>query len=160
MSAPSKITPRQREVLDHLSGKAAFSSEKAAAPWGTDVPIADKLAERGVINKRYDTKYGELYWIRSVDEAPTGARVPAGFVVILLRDLPTPSGKTENFFLARELYDGKAATFRRLLRGWMATLGLRAKDLLGSGGIELRAPDEAIFRGDHVILDNLPTEAP
>lgn len=76
--------------------------------------------------------------------------------MILHRDVTTPSGKTENFFLARAPYDGKGATFRGLLRGWMRTLGLRNKDLLnGSSGFELIAADAPMFNGDHVILTGI-----
>jgi len=149
----SSVTRRQREVLDHLNMKGAFSREKAATVYGTDSNVADTLARIGKINKRYDTKLGDIYWIRSEDEPATGNSVPAGFVVILNRDLTTPSGRAENFFLARALYDGKGATFRRLRQGWMKALGLRPKDLLGYGGTELIEPDAPVFAGDHVILD-------
>lgn len=149
-----RITPRQREVLDSLSQHAAFSREKAHAVPGFDEVPAKKLTERGVLNKRYDNTYGAAYWIRGESEEATGISVPAGFIVILHRDVTTPSGKTENFFLARAPYDGKGATFRRLLRGWMSTLGLRNKDLLNSWiGFELTAADAPMFSGDHVILD-------
>jgi hypothetical protein len=77
--------------------------------------------------------------------------------VILSRDLTTPSGKLENFFLARAPYDGRGVTFRRLLREWMQILGLRNKDLLGGAlGFELIADDSPVFHGDHVILDPPP----
>jgi hypothetical protein len=153
MTAP--ITSRQREVLDHLSERAAFSSAKAHDVFGSDENVADKLAERGVTNKRYDTR-GAVYWIRGEGELATSASVPAGFVVILHRDVTTPSGRTENFFLARAPYDGKGITFRHLLRGWMSTLGLQRKDLLGSYmGFEFIAADAPVFDEDHVILDSL-----
>ena len=35
----------------------------------------------------------------------------------------------------------------------MSTLGLRNKDLLSSGGVELMAADAPVFDGDHVILE-------
>jgi hypothetical protein len=119
------ITRRQREVLDHLSNRRAFSRENASTVFGGDTRVADKLAAVGAINKRYDGKHGELYWIRSEGEPATGQRVPAGFIVILNKDLKTPSGKSENFFLARAPYDGKGDSFRSLLRGWMTALDLR-----------------------------------
>jgi hypothetical protein len=149
------ITRRQREVLDHLSEQGAFSGEKAAmTASGLDVGVAEKLAASGVINKRYDEKRGEVYWIRAEGEPATGASVPAGFVVILSRDVRTPSGRSENFFVARASYDGKGTTFRRLLRGWMQALGLRSKDLVGgTWGVEMIAADSPVFSGDHVILD-------
>jgi hypothetical protein len=154
----TRITPRQREVLDHLSKNAAFSREKARAVPGFDEVHAEKLAQRGVLNKRYDNTYGAAYWIRGEAEAATGISVPAGFIVILHRDITTPSGKTENFFLASAPYDGKRTTFQRLLRGWMSTLGLRNKDLLsGSSGFELIAADASVFNGDHVILSDPQT---
>lgn len=155
LTMPSpRITPNQREVLDHLSKHAAFSRERAHAVPGFDDVAAEKLAQRGVLNKRYVSTYGAAYWIRGQDEDATGTSVPAGFIVVLHRDLTTPSGKTENLFLARASYDGKGTTFRRLLRGWMHALGLRNKDLLsGSMGFELIAPDAPVFNGDHVILD-------
>jgi hypothetical protein len=149
----TRITPHQRDVLDHLSKKAAFSQDKARSLPGFDEVPAEKLAQRGVLNKRYINTYGAAYWIRGEAEAATGTSVPAGFVVILHRDVTTPSGKTENFFLARAPYDGKGTTFRGLLHGWMRTLGLRNKDLLnGSSGFELIAADAPVFNGDHVIL--------
>jgi hypothetical protein len=148
-----KITRRQREVLDHLSKHAAFSHASAHAVPGFDEAPAEKLAQHGVLNKRYVDTYGTAYWIRGEAEAATGTSVPAGFVVILHRDITTPSGRTENFFLARAPYDGKRATFQGLLRTWMTTLGLRNKDLLEYGGIELVSPDAPMFDGDHVILE-------
>jgi hypothetical protein len=153
--AIATITRRQREVLDHLSEKSAFSRESAAnTATGLDENVADTLAQRGVINKRYDTTRGAVYWIRGDDEPATTASVPAGFVVILTRNVTTPSGRPENFFLARAPYDGKGTTFRRLLRGWMRRLNLRAKDLIsGSWAVEQIAADAAVFGGDHVIVD-------
>ena len=103
----TRITPRQHEVLDHLSKKAALSPEKAHAVPGFDEVHAEKLVQRGVLNKRYDQTYGTVYWIRGETEAATGTSVPAGFLVILHRDVTTPLGKTENFFLARAPYDGR-----------------------------------------------------
>ena len=153
------ITRRQREVLDHLSAHAAFSRDKASmTASGSDVNVAEKLAADGVINKRYDAERGAVYWIRSKDEPASGTSVLAGFVVILTdRDLKTPGGRHENLFLARALYDGKGTTLRRLLRGWMQTLDLRNKDLLGgSWGVELIPADSPVFGGDHVILDETP----
>jgi hypothetical protein len=148
------ITRRQREILDHLSANAAFSRDKAHVVYGTDENVAEKLAAAGVINKRYDAKHGAMYWIRSANEAATGANIVAGFVVILRRDIKTPSGRNENFFLARARYDGKGKAFRRLIRGWMQTLGLRSKDLLGgSHGAEVIPADSPVFNGDHVILE-------
>lgn len=151
----TKITRRQREILDHLSEKAAFSSSNARMTRsGLDVNVADTLAKRGVINKRYDAEGNTVYWIRAEGEAETSDSIPTGFVVILSRDVTTPSGRKENLFLARAPYDGKGTTFRRLLRGWMKTLNLRNKDLLGgTWGFELKLPDSPIFSGDHVILD-------
>lgn len=149
------ITRRQREVLDHLIERAAFSQEKARLVPGLDINVAEKLAADGVINKRYDAEHGAVYWIRSEGEPATGASVPAGFVMILdNRDVKTPSGRSENFFLARARYDGKGTTFRRLLRGWMQTLDLRNKDLLGgTWGVEVIPADSPVFSGDHVILE-------
>lgn len=149
-----KVTRRQREVLDDLAKYAAFSSEKARPVVGADEGIAEKLAALGLVNKRYEAKSGSVYWIRTEGESATGQSVPAGFVVLLLKDLTTPSGGRENFFLARASYDGKGTTFRRLLRGWMAALDLRTKDLLGgTWGFELIEPNSRVFDGDHVILD-------
>lgn len=149
-----KLPSRQREVLDYLSKHDAFSSGKAHGVVGFDEFSAEKLAQRGVINKRYDTSHGAVYWIRGEGELATGTSVPAGFIVVLHRDVTTPSGRIENFFLARALYDGRGTTFRRLLRGWMGTLGLRRRDLLsGTMGFELIAADAPVFDGDHVILD-------
>lgn len=153
---PTAITRRQRQVLDHLSKRAAFSREKATlTASGFDGNVADTLAARGVLNKRYDKDAGDVYWIRAEGEDATTASIPTGFVIILSgRDLVTPSGRKENFFLARARYDGKGPTFRRLLRGWMQRLGLRNKDLLGSTwGFESILPDSPVFDGDHVILD-------
>lgn len=148
------ITKRQREVLDHLSEKAAFSREKASMVHGIDANVAEKLAANGVINKRHDASRGEVYWIRGEGEPATGVNILAGFIVILQRDIATPSGRTENFFLARAPYDGKGATFRKLLRSWMRTLNLKTKDLLGSSfGIEVVPADSPMFGGDHVILE-------
>ena len=124
--------------------------------YGIDSNVAEKLAAGGVINKRYDASRGEVYWIRGEGEEATGASVPAGFVVILHRDVTTPSGRSENFFVARARYDGKGTTFRRLLRGWMQKLDLRNKDLLGSySGFEVIPADSPVFSGDHVILDEM-----
>ena len=121
-----------------------------------DEVSANKLTQHGVLNKRYVNTYGAAHWIRGESEAATGLIVPAGFIVILHRDLTTPTGKAENFFLARAPYDGKGVTFRHLLRGWMNTLGLRTKDLLsGTNSFELVAADAIVFNGDHVILSNL-----
>lgn len=159
MSSP-RITASQREVLDHLSKHAAFSRERARAVPSFDEVPAEKLTQRGVLNKCYVSTYGAAYWIRSEGEEATGTSVPAGFIVVLHRDVTTPLGKTENLFLARAPYDGKGATFRRLLKGWMNALGLRNKDLLNSPmGFELIAPDAAVFNGDHVILDDPQPEA-
>jgi hypothetical protein len=154
-----RISARQQEVLNYISERAAFSPEKAwPVPDFDEVP-ADKLTQRGVLNKRYVNTYGAAYWIRGESEAATGLLVPAGFIVILHRDLTTSTGKAENFFLARASYDGKGVTFRRLLRGWMDTLGLRNKDLLnGTNGFELIATNSLVFNGDHVILSNLNPE--
>ena len=122
--------------------------------FGGDANVADKLAQGGTINKRYDKQRGAVYWIRGEGEPATSASVPAGFIVILHRNVTTPSGKTENLFLARAPYDGKGTTFRKLLRGWMSTLNLRTKDLLGgTWGFEVIEPDAPVFAGDHVILD-------
>ena len=153
--AISKITRRQREVLDHLSKRAAFSREKATTTAsGLDENVADTLATRGVLNKRYDKDAGAVYWIRAEGEDATSASIPTGFVVILTRDISTPSGRSENFFLARAPYNGKGPTFRRLLRGWMQTLGLRNKDLLGgTWSFQSILPDSPVFDGDHVIVD-------
>jgi hypothetical protein len=148
-----RISHRQREVLDYLSKSEALSTAKAQAVGGFDEMSAEKLALRGMLNKRYIDTYGAAYWIRGESEAATGTSVPAGFIVILKHDLTTPSGKAENFFLARALYDGRGATFRRLLRGWMNTLGLHNKDLLN--GSELIDPDSPVFNGDHLILSSL-----
>lgn len=156
MPAP-RITPEQREVLDSLSRHATFSRESVRAVPGFDEAPAEKLAQHGVLNKRYVDTYGAAYWVRGESEAATGANVPAGFLVILHRDLSTPSGTLENFFLARAPYDGRGATFRSLLRAWMQILGLRNKDLLGgASGFELIAADSPMFHGDHVILDGPP----
>lgn len=147
-------TRRQREVLDHLSAKAAFSSETARMPAsGLDSNVAEKLVQLSVLNKRYDAERGLVYWIRAESEPATGTSIEVGFVVILHRDLTTPSGRRENFFLARASYDDKGSTFRRLLQGWMRVLGLRNKDLLGGAwGFEQIPADAAVFNGDHVIL--------
>jgi hypothetical protein len=155
MTADRKLTKRQREVIDHLSAKAAFTRDTAHEVYGWDHAVAEALARLHIINKRYDTKYGDVYWIRAANEEGTGTRVLAGFVVILNRDLTTPAGKRENFFLARSPYDGTGKTFRRLLKEWKAKLQLTNKDFLGYGGFEVHDPDESIFRGDHVILDDL-----
>jgi hypothetical protein len=151
----SAVTRRQREVLDHLSKRDAFSREKACPPAvGLDYNVAGTLARLGTINKRYDAQAGDVYWIRGEGEPATGESVPAGFVILLTRDVKTPSGRSENFFLARAPYDGKGTTFRRLLRGWMKTLSLRNKDLLGgTWGFEMIVADSPAFGGDHVILD-------
>lgn len=157
----SHITPKQREVLDSLSRHGAFSRESARAVPGFDEASADKLAQHGVLNKRYDGTYGATYWVRGESEDATGTNVPAGFLIILHRDLTTPSGKLENFFLARAPYNGRGVTFRRLLRAWMQILGLRNKDLLGGpSGFELIAADSPVFHGDHVILDGPPPSSP
>lgn len=156
--ASTRSKAYQRELLDHLSKRGALSQEKARAAPNFDEVSAENLTQRGVLNKRYIDTYGAAYWIRGESEAATGTRVPAGFVVILHRDVTTPSGKTENFFLARAPYDGRGTTFRKLLRGWMSTLGLRNKDMLGgTWGFELIAADSPVFNGDHVILDIPPT---
>ena len=153
----SKPTRRQREVLDHLSRRGAFSREKASWLFGGDTKPAETLAAAGVLNKRYDEAQGALYWIRPEGEQATGADIAAGFVVILEdRTVQTPSGRRENFFVGRATrYDGKGTTFRRLLRGWMQRLGLRNKDLLGgTWGIEMIPGDSPVFAGDHVILED------
>lgn len=156
-----KITKRQREVLDHLSLRGAVSRETASDVFGGDSAVADNLAANAVINKRYEAQHGSLYWIRGDGEAATGVNVPAGFVVILHKDLTTPSGRKENFFLARAPYDGKGATFRQLLRGWMLALGLAPKDLLGGAiGFQVVAADEPMFGGDHVLLDETSQSQP
>jgi hypothetical protein len=148
------ITRRQREVLDELSEHAAFSYDTARGVSGIDSGVAETLAKRGVLNKRYNEHYGAAYWIRREGEAATGTSIDAGFIVLLTRDLPTPSGRSENFFLARARYDGRGPTFRRLLRGWMEKLGLKNKDLLGgTWGFELITADAPVFGGDHVIID-------
>jgi hypothetical protein len=151
----SPFTPRQREVLDHLAAKAAFSREKATPVYGTDANVARKLAVLGVINKRVEARQGDVYWIRPEGEAVTGACILTGFVVILHGDVTTPAGHQENFFLARAPYDGKG--FRKLLRGWMNVLKLRPKDLLGSPfGFEVIPADSPVFQGDHLILEEAP----
>lgn len=153
MTAP-KITRRQREILDHLSLRGAISQEKASWVFGGDAKVADTLAAQGVINKRYDAQHGAVYWIRPEGEPATGSNILAGFMVLLKKDVKTPSGRSENFFLARARYDERGPTFRRLLRGWLATLDLANKDLLGgTWGFELLPPDSPVFGGDHVILD-------
>jgi hypothetical protein len=146
------MTKRQREVLDYLIEVGALSSATAHTVFGEDNSIADNLASAGVINKRYAVDCGEVYWIRADSEPPTGVTLLTGFSVVLNIDLTTPGGKKENFFLARAWYDGKSKTFRVLLRDWMKQLNLRAKDLI-SLPIEIVPVDSAIFRGDHVILD-------
>lgn len=151
------ISRRQREVLDYLAKREAFSRERAQDVFGVDERPAEKLAQHGIVNKRYDASRGAVYWIRGEAEPATGASVPAGFLVILHHNVTTPAGRAENFFLARAPYDGRGVTFRRLLRGWMTTLGLRNKDLLGSSmGFELIAADAPVFDGDHLILDASP----
>lgn len=154
----TQITRRQREVLDHLSKEAAFSRDTAAMVYGSDINPAEKLATNGVVNKRYDSTHGDVYWIRADGEVATGVSVPAGFVVILNRRITTPSGRMENFFLARAIYDGKGATFRALLCDWMRALDLKNKDLLSDpNGRQVVSADEPMFNGDHVILDALRT---
>lgn len=141
------ITKRQREVLDYLAEHAALSRVRAQAVCGSDTRVAENLTLRGVLNKLY-SDHGEVYWIRGEGAPATGASVPAGFVVILHRDvttLTTPTGRTENFFLARATYDGRGTTFRSLLRGWIGMLGLQSKDLLG-GHVGLRANFTALPR--------------
>jgi hypothetical protein len=148
------ITRRQREVLDHLSAKGAFSRVEASMVYGADSNVADKLAANGVINKRYGAHGDEVYWIRAEGEPATGVSILTGFSVVLHREVTTPSGRSENFFLARAPYDGKGATFRQLLRGWMSMLKLKPKDLLASSfGIEVVPADSPMFDGDHLILD-------
>lgn len=148
------ITRRQREVLDELSAHGAFTRNTAHGVGGIDAIVAENLVEKGVLNKRYTAQDHTAYWVRRDGESPTGTTVPAGFLVILSgRDLATPSGRQENFFLARAPYDGRSQTFRRLLRGWMSELNLRPRDLLyGTWGVEVLAPDAPVFDGDHVIL--------
>jgi hypothetical protein len=155
------ITRRQREVLDYLSEKAAFSSEKAhMTASGLDSNVAEKLAQLGVLNKRYDAERGMVYWIRAESEPTTGTSVEAGFVVSLARDITTPSGRLENFFLARAPYDGTGTTFRRLLRGWTRTLGLTSKDLIRAWwNFKMIPADSAAFHGDHVIVETTTTGA-
>jgi hypothetical protein len=122
--------------------------------FGADSNVAETLATGGVVNKRYDADRGAVYWIRPEGEPATSASVPAGFVVILNRDIKTPSGRSENFFLARARYDGKGTTFRRLLRGWLLALGLGRKDLLGgTWDVEVIPAESPVFGGDHVILE-------
>jgi hypothetical protein len=155
---PVRITPKQHEVLDSLSRHSAFSQESARPAFGFDEVPAEKLVQHGILNKHYDSTYGATYWVRGKSEVATGTTVPAGFLVILHRDLTTPSGKSENFFLARAPYDGRGVTFQRLLRVWMQILGLRHKDLLGGSlGFELIAADSPVFHGDQVILDSPPS---
>lgn len=147
-------TRRQREVLDYLTERSARSSESASMTYGTDHGVAEKLVELGVLNKRYDAERGLVYWIRAEGEPATGTSVPVGFVVILGRDVTTPGGRGENFFLARASYDARTVTLRRLLRGWLRELGLRPADLSGgTWGIELVLADAPVFDGDHVILE-------
>lgn len=156
----TKITRRQREVIDYLSEHAAHSSEHACLPLGSDTNTAEALTFRGVLNKRYGDD-GALYWIRGEKETMTGTRLLAGFMIILHRDVTTPSGRAENFFLARAPYDGKGATFRSLLRDWMRTLGLQRRDLLGSYmGFEQISADSPVFHGDHVILSGSTATQP
>lgn len=151
------VTRRQREVLDYLSEHAAFAHDKARGVVGADSGVAETLAKSGVINKRYIDAYGPAYWIRAEGEPATSNSIRAGFVVLLTREVTTPSGRRENFFLARALYDDRGPTFRRLLRGWMQRLGLRNKDLLGgTWGFELIPADAPVFSGDHLILEEGP----
>ena len=79
----SPITRRQREVLDHLSERAAFARDTATSVYGSDAALADKLAANGAINKRYDSTYGDVYWIRADGEVATTASVPISPPVIV-----------------------------------------------------------------------------
>ncbi len=67
MKRPSRITDRQREVINYLSKRAAFSPEKAHIVVGFYEVPAEKLAQRGLLNKLYNNK-GTAYWIRGESE--------------------------------------------------------------------------------------------
>lgn len=147
------VTRRQRKVIESFRAEAAITSESACLAQGWDAGLAEKLASRGILNKRFDADRGWIYWIRAADEPATGTLIEVGFVAILHRDLATPSGRAENFFLARATYDVRGVTFRRLLRGWMSTLGLRPRDLVGGVmRFEMVPADSPMFEGDHVVL--------
>ena len=92
---------------------AAFSQEKAHSVFGGDVTVAEKLTQRGVLNKRYTATYGPVYWIRGESETATGTSVPAGFVVILHRDITTPSGRRTSSSHARlmTIRDPRSGTY-------------------------------------------------
>jgi len=155
-----RVTLRQHEVLDHLTERGALSRTHAQTVFGADEKIAENLTLLGILNKRYAAD-GTRYWIRGKDEGKTGISLPAGFIVILNRNVTTPTGKSENLFLARACYDGKGPTFRHLLRGWLRTLGLQPKDLIGGFmGFEKIEADSPVFQGDHVILDTLTDTPP
>jgi hypothetical protein len=73
----TRITPHQLDVLNHLSKNAAFSQDKARSLPGFDEVPAEKLAQRGVLNKRYNNTYGAAYWIRGEAERPRPRPAPA-----------------------------------------------------------------------------------
>lgn len=120
---------------------------------GGALPALQKL---GLVNRARDEHDNEIVWIRQPDEPLIGASTARGWIVILSEDVQAPSGKSENFFLARSAsYDGSRAMFRKLLRNWLDRLDLRWRDVNAYCPIEELEYDASIFenKGQHVFFD-------
>jgi hypothetical protein len=148
------MNKKQKEVLDYLS--AATSPEAADWVYGDYFKTAMNLADKKVLNLRLTDTGREVFWIRQPGEEATGAVVPAGFVVILNKEIQEPSGKQVNFFIARtKTYDLTQKSFRLMLSKWLRHLGLANKDVLGSIPVELISYDSPMFDNPgHVILED------
>jgi hypothetical protein len=146
-------TGKQKEVLEVLSD--ATSSETADWVYGDLFRTAMNLAAKGILNVRLTEDGREVFWRRRPGEAATGAAVPAGFIVVLNRNIREPSGKDVNFFVARtKSHDLTQKSFRRMLSRWLGELGLSQKDVLQSIPVEQIDYDAPIFQNrGHVILE-------
>ena len=150
----TKLTRAQSETMDELRVFGCVSRETAYG-LGLHARMALKLAKLGLVNRAVDQHESERFWIRQPGEPSVGASSARGWIVILNRNIPAPNGKIDNFFLARSVsYDGRTATFRKLLRGWLERLGLKSRNLI-SLPIEEVEYDASIFvnSGGHVFFD-------
>lgn len=154
------MTNLQREALDEImETPSAISPESAKGVTGANYRVAPNLVRLGILNVRIDEFGSERFWHRAgLDEKATGTRVPAGFIVILNKDITERGGKRVNFFLGRtRRFDlvARRRSLDSLLAGWLKRLKLSPKDLSRYIAVEITSYDNGPFSNpDHIILES------
>ncbi len=90
-----QLTKRQREVLEFYSTNT--TSETACAPFGIDFQVSVNLARLGILNSKYNSYHGVVFWIRQTDEEQSGYYETLIFSVYGSFQMPNK----ENFFICR-----------------------------------------------------------